>query len=48
MPMLFFVKFFKGLGAIILMLSLIILGLLFILAPGLAANLFYVFFKAAE
>ncbi len=48
MPMMFIVKFFKGLGSIILMLSLLILGFLFVVAPGLAANLGLFFIKGIE
>lgn len=48
MPMMFLVKFFKGLGSIVIMLSLLILGLMFIIAPTLTAELGMLFLKAAE
>ncbi|MEN6324738.1 MAG: hypothetical protein ABFD18_00805 [Syntrophomonas sp.] len=48
MPMIFMGKFFKGLGSIILMLCLLILGLIFVVAPGLAANLGLFFINGIE
>ncbi|HEX3012604.1 MAG TPA: hypothetical protein VHQ70_11365 [Syntrophomonadaceae bacterium] len=48
LPVSITVKVLKNLGSIILALGLLMLGLLFIIAPGWAANLGLFFIKAAE
>lgn len=41
-------KALKGLGSIMAMIGLLMFGLIFIVAPGLAAALGYTFLKAAD